>query len=70
MNGVRGIAPADTEKLEKRLSRFSLICHEFRDEITEMDINPIIASDTTVVAVDAVLIGRSFSKPGANQNGE
>ncbi len=54
--GVRGRAPADVERLAVQLSRFSAICDALGDVVAEMDVNPIIASASEVLAVDAALV--------------
>ena len=53
--GVRGQRPADVDRLASMLSRFSVLCHELGGVIAEMDVNPIIASASSVLAVDAAL---------------
>ena len=50
--GVRGAAPSDSEAVKDAISRVSAlvgIC----PEISELDINPLIALPDGVVAVDA-----------------
>ncbi len=59
--GVRGAAPADVDRLAILLSRFSGICHAFGDVVAEMDVNPIVASESAVLAVDAALVPVSAS---------
>ena len=56
LSGAREQAPADIDRLAILLSRFSVVCHELGGVIAEMDVNPIIASETSVLAVDAVLV--------------
>ena len=56
LRGARGRAPADVDRLALLLSRFSLICHALGEVVAEMDLNPIIASETAVLAVDAALV--------------
>ncbi len=56
LEGVRGQAAVNTDQLAILLSRFSTICFELGDIISEMDVNPVIASRDAVLAVDAVLI--------------
>lgn len=56
LRGVRGRAPADVDRLAVLLSRFSVICHALGEVVAEMDVNPIIANDSAVLAVDAALV--------------
>ena len=54
--GLRGRAPADVDRLAMLLSRFSVICHALGEVVAEMDVNPVIASASAVLAVDAALV--------------
>ena len=67
--GARGRAPADVDRLAAMLSRFSVICHELRDVVAEMDVNPVMASERSVLAVDAALVPSYPATPGANSRG-
>ena len=57
LRGVRGAAPADVEKLCEMASRFSAMVYTLRDEISEIDINPLIVSNDSCIAVDALVVG-------------
>ena len=59
--GVRGRTPADVDRLAMLLGRFSVICHALGEVVAEMDVNPIIASESAVLAVDAALVPVSVS---------
>ena len=52
LQGVRGRAPIDFAELEKVLIRFGRLVAEQR-RIKEIDVNPLLASSTRVVALDA-----------------
>lgn len=56
LGGVRGRVPVDVDRLAMLLSRFSVICHALGEVVAEMDVNPIIASESAVLAVDAALV--------------
>lgn len=50
--GYRGAEPVDTDALEELVLRVSLLAEE-RDEIAELDLNPVVVSPTGVLALDA-----------------
>ena len=45
LDGVRGSAPADTDALVGLLGNFSQLCIDLRDEVAEIDINPLLVFD-------------------------
>lgn len=55
LQGVRGRAPVDLAALEQILVRFSRLIVEQR-LIKEMDINPLLASEDTLLALDARVV--------------
>ena len=59
LGGARGREPADLDSLAQGLSRFSVICQALGDNVAEMDLNPVIASSTGFVAVDALITLRA-----------
>ncbi len=56
LEGFRGSAPADVNALADAISRISLLIHDERERIAEIDVNPIICSATRVVAVDGLVV--------------
>jgi acetyltransferase len=62
LQGVRGRKPVDMDFLEELLVRFSLLIVEHR-RIKECDINPLLASDEGIIAVDARLVLHDWSIP-------
>jgi acetyltransferase len=63
LKGVRGRKPVNLVELEKLLVRFSQLVVEQR-WISEIDINPLLASETRLLALDArvVLFGKDMSE--------
>lgn len=45
LDGVRGAPPADVDALLGLLSNFSQLCIDLRDEVAEIDINPLLVFD-------------------------
>jgi acetate---CoA ligase (ADP-forming) len=57
-DGTRGRPPVNIDACCDSASRFSVLVHELRDSIAEIDVNPVIANATAAVAVDALVIPR------------
>jgi len=55
LEGIRGQEPADVEALESLLVQLSAFI-EANPEIAELDLNPVFASQTGAVAVDARIV--------------
>jgi acetyltransferase len=55
LNGVRGRAPVDMDMLERILVRFAKLVVE-QPWIKEIDINPLLASDKKILALDARIV--------------
>ena len=55
LSGVRGRAPVDVDALERILVRFSRLVVE-QPWIKEIDINPLLASDREILALDARIV--------------
>lgn len=56
LDGVRGCPPVDTDALVDVLMRFSTLAGDFADLVAEIDVNPLIATGGTLVAVDALVV--------------
>jgi acetyl coenzyme A synthetase (ADP forming)-like protein len=64
LDGIRGEAPADIAAIVDVLLRISQMTIDF-PQIAELDINPLLASDAGVVAVDGrVMLGHDQPTPG------
>lgn len=59
LDGVRGAPAADIDALCQAAARFSAVVAGLADTIDEIDVNPVIALPDRVVAVDALVVGRS-----------
>ena len=56
LDGYRGAQAVDLEVLCTIISRFSVLAAELGDVIGEIDVNPVICSARTVIAVDALVV--------------
>ena len=57
LDGVRGKAPADVDAFCDLLARFSSMVVALRDELVEVDINPVIVLASGCIAVDGLVVG-------------
>ncbi|MDO8703744.1 MAG: acetate--CoA ligase family protein [Sulfuricaulis sp.] len=55
LNGVRGQPAADVGALARVLARLSVFAYERRGEVSEIDINPLLARPDGVFALDALI---------------
>jgi acetyltransferase len=57
-SGARGAAPADLGALVSIITRFSQLCLDLRDEVAEIDINPLLVFDEGqgALVVDALVV--------------
>ncbi len=58
LDGFRGAAPVDRIKLADAISRISELIADQAELIAELDINPLICTSDTIVAVDALIVRR------------
>ena len=63
LEGVRGEPPADVASVGRALSRLSLLAGDLGESLDALDVNPMIVSHDSCVAVDALVIPRSGGTP-------
>jgi acyl-CoA synthetase (NDP forming) len=56
LDGQRGRPPADIDAFCEVAARFSVMVHHLRNEIREIDINPILVHETGCTIVDALVV--------------
>ena len=58
LRGARGKPAIERESLVDAIVTLSQIAYDLRDEIAEIDVNPVIARDSGTTAVDALIVRR------------
>lgn len=58
LDGVRGAPAANVDAFCELARKFSIMVDALRDVLAEVDVNPVIASESGAIAVDALVIGR------------
>ncbi len=56
LDGPRGKPPADVDAFCETAARFSAMVHELRDQVQEIDANPVIVHETGCTIVDALIV--------------
>ena len=56
LDGPRGAPASDIEAFAQAATSFSILVHALRDDIAELDVNPLIVSESGCIAVDALLV--------------
>ena len=57
LDGVRGNPPADVDAFCALLAQFSSMVDALREDLTEIDINPVIVTASGCIAVDGLVVG-------------
>lgn len=61
LDGPRGMPACNVDAFAEQAALFSAVVYELRDDIEEIDVNPVIVGATGCVAVDALVVGRKTS---------
>jgi acyl-CoA synthetase (NDP forming) len=69
LDGVRGAPAVNIEALAETLAKFSMLAAELAGSFSEIDVNPIIAGPTGVMAVDALIVGGSVASEAPSRSG-
>lgn len=56
LGGVRGAQPADRSSIIDAIVRLSILAHDMGEYLAALDVNPLIASSTGCMAVDALVV--------------
>jgi acetyl-CoA synthetase len=65
LDGFRGSAPVDRERLAELVCRVSRFLADHAGSIAELDVNPVICSGASLVAVDALVVKARAQEPVA-----
>jgi hypothetical protein len=58
LDGVRGRQPVAIDQFCHTAAKFSVMVDALRDQLQEVDINPVIVTQDGCIAVDALVVGR------------
>ena len=62
LRGFRGVAPVDLQALALTVARVSELIHDHAGQLEELDVNPLICSGRSIVAVDALIVLKAVRK--------
>jgi hypothetical protein len=55
----RGAPPVAIDRYSEMAAEFSAMVAALKDDIQELDANPVIVSENSCIAVDALIVGRT-----------
>ncbi len=56
LDGTRGQGPADVDAVVDTLLKFSQLCLDLRDDVVEIDINPLLVYENGALVVDCLVV--------------
>lgn len=56
LDGVRGAPPCDIAALTEAIERVSWLAHDLKDDLAELDINPLVVLPQGALVVDALIV--------------
>jgi acyl-CoA synthetase (NDP forming) len=62
LEGFRGLPPVDQHRLVDTIRRVSELAADGREQIAEIDVNPLICAGERQVAVDALIVRRAAAR--------
>jgi hypothetical protein len=58
LDGFRGMPPVDRHRLAQVICAVATFAADHRDAVAELDVNPLICTGDSIVAVDALIVPR------------
>src|SRR5690606_7270089 len=69
LDGARGQPACDVAAFAEQAALFSAVVHALREDIEEIDMNPVIVGASGCVAVDALVVGRRADPAAGRHSG-
>jgi len=69
LDGQRGAKPSDIKALAQAAAKFSVMIDTLRDEIGEIDINPLLVKENGCIALDALVVPQPLSHTNERSKG-